>query len=125
MTPTWQSGRPSSDRWLPRSGSPRAFCPAPVAAGCVVERERTDRAGTDRHHRYASVRHPMHLDQLQDAGLVASSRDGKNAYYRVAHGNENRGLIELAAAGTLRFEHKADRQTEADSRAPGKSDPFL
>ena len=25
----------------------------------------------------------MHLGQLQDAGLVESSREGKNAYYRV------------------------------------------
>ena len=53
----------------------------------------------------------MHLGQLQDAGLVESSRDGKNAYYRVARGNENMGLIELATAGAAEIpEHEADLQ---------------
>jgi len=43
----------------------------------------------------------MHLGQMQEAGLVESSRDGKNAYYRVARDNgaDNSKLVELAAAG--------------------------
>ena len=46
----------------------------------------------------------MHLGQMQEAGLVESSRDGKNAYYRVARDNgaDSSKLVELAAAGAGR-----------------------
>ena len=53
----------------------------------------------------------MHLGQMQEAGLVESSRDGKNAYYRVARDNgvESSRLIELAAAGAAEIpEHASD-----------------
>ena len=53
----------------------------------------------------------MHLGQMQEAGLVVSSRDGKNAYYRVARDNgvDSRSLIELAAAGAAEIpEHASD-----------------
>jgi ArsR family transcriptional regulator len=53
----------------------------------------------------------MHLGQMQEAGLVESSRDGKNAYYRVARdsGAETGLLIELAAAGVAEIlEHASD-----------------
>ena len=53
----------------------------------------------------------MHLGQMQEAGLVESSRDGKNAYYRVAldNGLDSRSLIELAAAGATEIpEHASD-----------------
>ena len=51
----------------------------------------------------------MHLSQLQEAGLVESSREGKNAYYRVARANDNAKLIELAAAGATEIaEHDSD-----------------
>ena len=53
----------------------------------------------------------MHLSQMQEAGLVESSRDGKNAYYRVARDNsvESSRLIELAAAGAAEIpEHASD-----------------
>ena len=53
----------------------------------------------------------MHLGQMQEAGLVESSRDGKNAYYRVARDNsvESSRLIELAAAGAVEIpEHASD-----------------
>ena len=53
----------------------------------------------------------MHLSQLQEAGLVESSREGKNAYYRVARANDNAKLIELAAAGATEIaEHDSDRR---------------
>tara|TARA_B100001971_G_C18201362_1_gene544811 strand:- start:450 stop:1364 length:915 start_codon:yes stop_codon:yes gene_type:complete len=53
----------------------------------------------------------MHLGQMQEAGLVESSRDGKNAYYRVARdsGAETGLMIELAAAGVAEIpEHASD-----------------
>ncbi|MEC8973226.1 MAG: metalloregulator ArsR/SmtB family transcription factor, partial [Verrucomicrobiota bacterium] len=53
----------------------------------------------------------MHLGQMQEAGLVTSSRDGKNAYYRIApdNGSDNRKLVELAAAGAVEIpEHASD-----------------
>ena len=53
----------------------------------------------------------MHLGQMLEAGLVESSRDGKNAYYRVARDNsvESSRLIELAAAGAAEIpEHASD-----------------
>ena len=53
----------------------------------------------------------MHLGQMHEAGLVESSRDGKNAYYRVArdNGEASRRLIELAAAGATEIsEHASD-----------------
>jgi ArsR family transcriptional regulator len=45
----------------------------------------------------------MHLGQMQEAGLVESSRDGKNAYYRVTRDNgaDSSKLVELAAAGAV------------------------
>ena len=45
----------------------------------------------------------MHLGQLQESGLVESSRDGKNSYYRVARDNgaDNSKLVNLAAAWAL------------------------
>ena len=53
----------------------------------------------------------MHLSQLQEAGLVESSREGKNAYYRVVRANDNAKLIELAAAGATEIaEHDSDRR---------------
>ena len=53
----------------------------------------------------------MHLSQLQEAGLVESSREGKNAYYRVARAIDNAKLIELAAAGATEIaEHDSDRR---------------
>ena len=53
----------------------------------------------------------MHLGQMQEAGLVASSRDGKNAYYRIARDNgaDSSKLVELAAAGAVEIpEHASD-----------------
>ena len=53
----------------------------------------------------------MHLGQMQEAGLVESSRDGKNAYYRVARDNgaDSNKLVELAAAGAVEIpEHTSD-----------------
>ncbi|MEE2948194.1 MAG: metalloregulator ArsR/SmtB family transcription factor [Verrucomicrobiota bacterium] len=53
----------------------------------------------------------MHLGQMQEAGLVESSRDGKNAYYRIAreNGMDNNRLVELAAAGAVEIpEHASD-----------------
>ena len=53
----------------------------------------------------------MHLGQMQEAGLVESSRDGKNAYYRVARDNgaDSSKLVELAAAGAVEIpEHTSD-----------------
>lgn len=53
----------------------------------------------------------MHLGQMQEAGLVESSRDGKNAYYRVARDNgaDSSKLVELAAAGAGEIpEHASD-----------------
>ena len=53
----------------------------------------------------------MHLGQMQEAGLVESSRDGKNAYYRVTRDNgaDSSKLVELAAAGAVEIpEHTSD-----------------
>ena len=53
----------------------------------------------------------MHLGQMQEAGLVESSRDGKNANYRVARDNgaDSNKLVELAAAGAVEIpEHTSD-----------------
>ena len=53
----------------------------------------------------------MRLGQMQEAGLVESSREGKNAYYRVArdNGTDNGKLVELAAAGAVELpEHASD-----------------
>ena len=53
----------------------------------------------------------MHLGQMQEAGLVESSRDGKNAYYRVTrdNGKDNSRLMELAAAAVVEIpEHASD-----------------
>tara|TARA_B100001250_G_scaffold61206_3_gene47828 strand:- start:5562 stop:6497 length:936 start_codon:yes stop_codon:yes gene_type:complete len=53
----------------------------------------------------------MHLSQLQEAELVESSRDGKNAYYSVVKGqnSDNCNLIDLAAAGASELiEHESD-----------------
>jgi ArsR family transcriptional regulator len=53
----------------------------------------------------------MHLSQLQEAELVESSREGKNAYYRVVQGQEsdNYNLIDLAAAGASELiEYESD-----------------
>jgi len=53
----------------------------------------------------------MHLSQLQEAELVESSRDGKNAYYSVIKGqnSDNCNLIDLAAAGASELiEHESD-----------------
>jgi ubiquinone/menaquinone biosynthesis C-methylase UbiE/predicted transcriptional regulator len=53
----------------------------------------------------------MHLSQLQEAELVESSREGKNAYYRVVQGKEsdNSNMINLAAAGASELiEHDSD-----------------
>ena len=53
----------------------------------------------------------MHLGQMQEAGLVESSRDGKNAYYRVARDNgaDSSKLVELAVAGAGEIpEHVSD-----------------
>jgi len=87
------------------SSPPRVRLVALLSESELTVRELTDITGM----RQSGI--SMHLGQLQDAGLVVSSRDGKNAYYRVARGNENRGLIELAAAGAAEIpEHKADRQ---------------
>ena len=53
----------------------------------------------------------MHLSQLQEAELVESSRDGKNAYYSVVKGqnSDNCNLIDLAVAGASELiEHESD-----------------
>ena len=53
----------------------------------------------------------MHLGQMQEAGLVESSRDGKNAYYRKTRDNNSDiiALIELAASGAAEIpEHASD-----------------
>ena len=53
----------------------------------------------------------MHLSQLQEAELVESSRDGKNAYYSVVKGqnSDNCNLIDLAAVGASELiEHESD-----------------
>ena len=53
----------------------------------------------------------MHLGQMQEAGLVESSRAGKNAYYRVSRdkGSDSSKLLELAAAGAREIpEHASD-----------------
>ena len=53
----------------------------------------------------------MHLGQMQEAGLVESSRDGKNAYYRKNRDNNSDiiALIELAASGAAEIpEHASD-----------------
>ena len=87
------------------SAPPRVRLVALLSESELTVRELTDITGM----RQSGI--SMHLGQLQDAGLVESSRDGKNAYYRVARGNENRGLIELAAAGAAEIpEHEADLQ---------------
>lgn len=53
----------------------------------------------------------MHLSQLQEAGLVESSREGKNAYYRLVNGQESNkcNLIDLAEIGVLELsDHESD-----------------
>ena len=53
----------------------------------------------------------MHLSQLQEAGLVESSREGKNAYYRLVNDQESNksNLIDLAEIGVLELsEHESD-----------------
>ena len=53
----------------------------------------------------------MHLSQLQEAGLVESSREGKNAYYRLVKDQESNksNLIDLAEIGVLELsEHESD-----------------
>ena len=53
----------------------------------------------------------MHLSQLQEAELVESSRDGKNAYYSVvqAQQSDNCALIDLAVAGASELvEYESD-----------------
>ncbi|MBK27725.1 MAG: transcriptional regulator [Verrucomicrobiales bacterium] len=82
----------------------RALSSAPrlrlIALLCECElsvRELTDITGM----RQSGI--SMHLSQLQDAGLVESSRDGKNAYYHLVHDREsdNSNLIDLAMVGAI------------------------
>lgn len=87
------------------SAPPRVRLIALLSESELTVRELTDITGM----RQSGI--SMHLSQLQEAGLVESSREGKNAYYRVARANDNVKLIELAAAGATEIaEHDSDRR---------------
>jgi ArsR family transcriptional regulator len=87
------------------SAPPRVRLIALLSESELTVRELTDITGM----RQSGI--SMHLSQLQEAGLVESSREGKNAYYCVARGNNNVKLIELAAAGAPEIaEHDSDRR---------------
>ena len=99
------------------SAPPRVRLVALLSESELTVRELTDITGM----RQSGI--SMHLGQLQDAGLVESSRDGKNAYYRVARGNENRGLIELAAVGAAEIPARGGFQNLKRILERGKIDP--
>jgi len=87
------------------SAPPRVRLIALLSESELTVRELTDITGM----RQSGI--SMHLGQLQDAGLVESSRDGRNAYYRVVRGNDNGKLIELAGVGAIEIpEHSSDCQ---------------